>query len=464
MSEPAAGAVPAGVTPDGRPAGTRDGAAAPPAGGARLGRLRGELANPLFRNAYALMVNGGLTGVFGLGYWLLAARLYPPDIVGRNSAELQAIMFVSGLTAINYMLIRFVPQAGRRTGRLVLGSYAVGSLTGAAIGLGFLLTLGVWGPSFARLAHPGPAVWFIVGVLAWNVFAQQDGVFTGLRRAGWVPVENAVFGAAKIALLIPLAALSPADGIVLSTVVPAVIALFPVNWLIFRRLIPAHVAATDGRHRPPTLGQIGRYMGGDYVGSLFSHASINLIPVVVAAHIRPEVYAYFMMAWVLGAMIDLLATNMAMSLTVEGAFDGTRLTETCRAALRRTVMLVLPAAVAVIAAAPVILRVFGEPYVHGAGLLRLLAAAALPKAIIEIYMGVLRVHSRTRPVAVLQAVRFVGVLAAIVVFTAGDRYLTTVGLAVLAVHVGVAAAVYPGLRAATRTADPFAGGPERDIR
>jgi O-antigen/teichoic acid export membrane protein len=429
--------------------------------------LRGELANPLFRNAYALMVNGGLTGVLGLGYWLVAARLYPPDTVGRNSAEIQAIMFVSGLTAINYMLIRFVPQSGRRTGRLVLGSYAVGSLTGVIISIGFLLTLGLWGPSFSRLAAPGPALWFIAGVLVWNVFTLQDGVFTGLRRAGWVPIENALFGVAKIALLIPFATLSPADGIVLSTVIPVIIALFPVNWLIFRRLIPQHVAATAHRQPPPTLGQIGRYMGGDYLGSLFAHASINLIPVVVAAQILPAWNAYFMMAWVLGAMLDLLATNMAMSLTVEGAFDGTRLAETCRAALRRTMMLVVPASVIVIAGAPLGLQVFGHDYANGARLLQLLAAAALPKAIIEIYLGVLRVQSRTNLIALLQAVRFLGVLAVIVSFTGGD-YLTTVGAAVLVIHVAVAVAVYPRLRRITRTpvsaAAPSAQGPGEDIR
>src|SRR5918999_3426454 len=120
----------------------------------RLAGLRDELANPLFRNAYALMANGGLTGVLGLGYWLLAARLYPPDTVGRNSAEIQAIMFVSGLTAINYMLIRFVPQSGRRTKRLVLGSYALGSVTGGIIRIGVLVTRSAWGPCFPLPSSP----------------------------------------------------------------------------------------------------------------------------------------------------------------------------------------------------------------------------------------------------------------------------------------------------------------------
>src|SRR6266545_2524410 len=133
MSEPAAAKavrsdgtpIPgSGIGTDAGPVPGAGAAAGPAARGARLAGLRGELSNPLFRNAYALMANGGLTGILGLGYWMVAARLYPPEIVGRNSAVLQAIMFVSGLTAINYMLIRFVPQSGRRTGRLVVGSYA----------------------------------------------------------------------------------------------------------------------------------------------------------------------------------------------------------------------------------------------------------------------------------------------------------------------------------------------------
>jgi O-antigen/teichoic acid export membrane protein len=431
----------------------------------RLAGLRRELSNPLFRNAYALMANGGLTGVLGLVYWLTAARLYPPDIVGRSSAEIQAIMFISGLVAINYMLIRFVPQAGRQTGRLVLGSYALGSITGGILSVGFLLTLGVWGESFTRLSGPGPAAWFIIGVIAWNIFQQEDGAFTGLRRAGWVPIENAVFGIVKLVLLVPFATLSPSDGIVLSTLIPVIIAVFPVNWLIFRRLIPAHVAKTQGKQRPPTLSQIRRYMEGDYLGSLFSHASINLIPVVVAAHLVPTWYAYFSMAWILGAMLDLLAMNMAMSLTVEGAFDATRLAETCRSALRRTVMLVIPAAIVTAAAAPIGLQVFGHEYAKGAVLLQLLAAAALPKAIIEIYMGVLRVQSRTRLVAMLQAVRFGGVLAVVLAFAnGGPHYLMTVGLAVLVVHVALAAAVYPRLRSIAHATAPSVIGPERDIR
>ena len=171
-------------------------------------------------------------------------------------------MFVGGLTALNVILIRFIPQTGRRTGRLVLASYAAGAAAAVLIALGFLLTLRAVAESFAHLRGVDPGLWFLGMALAWNIFTQQDAVFTGLRRAHWVPIENAAFGIAKMALLVAFAGLLPGQGVVLSWMLPVLVSLVPVNVFIFRRLIPAHVRETDGRGPRPTGAEIGRYMGG----------------------------------------------------------------------------------------------------------------------------------------------------------------------------------------------------------
>ena len=44
--------------------------------------IRGHLSDPLFRNGYALMANTGVTGLFGVLYWLVAARHYTFGGVG----------------------------------------------------------------------------------------------------------------------------------------------------------------------------------------------------------------------------------------------------------------------------------------------------------------------------------------------------------------------------------------------
>ncbi|XVQ13023.1 hypothetical protein ACQP1W_10850 [Spirillospora sp. CA-255316] len=427
------------------------------------GMLRRELSDPLFRNAYALVANGGLTGLLGLAYWALGATLYTPDDMGRSWAVIQAIMFVGSVTMLNFLLIRFVPQTARHTRALVLVCYGAGAAAAALLALGFLLTLDLWGESFAHLGDWRAALWFLAMAVAWNLWNQQEGVFTGLRNTGWVPVVNVVFGAAKLVLLVALAAAFPADGVTLSWFVPAMVMLVPVSVLIFGRLVPEHRRRNFGRGARPTHRDIARYVGGAYLGGAFQYASISLIPVVVAAHVSPATNAYFQMAWALGMMLDLLALTLSMSLTVEGSFDRERLAGSARAALRRTLTLMAPVVLLVVVAAPLGLRFFGHEYAErGAPLLQTLALAALPKAVIELYIGVLRVENRTRLIAALQAVRFLGVLALVPVVIAPDR-LATIGLAIVGVNTIVAALVLPGLLSATRaTPSPAPGG--RDMQ
>jgi O-antigen/teichoic acid export membrane protein len=361
-------------------------------------------------------------------------------------------MFIGGLTILNYMLLRFIPQSGTSTRRLVNVTYLIGAVAAIVLGVGFLLTLDFWGSSFSDLEGVGPGLLFLLFVAGWNVFTQQDGVFAGLRQAVWVPVQNVTYGVIKIVLLLAFAVVFPGTGILLATMIAVVLLLVPAELVIQRRLIPQHIRETEGLHRVPTAGEVGRYLAGDYVGTMFSHAGINFIPILVARQLHDDtVYAVFAVVWILGLMLDLLALTMAMSLTVEGAFDTAKLAETCRAALRRTVMLLVPISLLVVATAWIVLRIpFGERIAdQGYPLLQLLAVATLPKALIELYVGVLRVRSQTRLVALLQAVRFLGVLVLVLVFVDSD-HLIAVGWSVLAVQVVVALAVLPALLKASQ--------------
>lgn len=422
----------------------------------RMAGLRGELSNPLFRNAYALMLGGGLTGAVGLGYWLLAARFYDPAQVGRQSAQNQAMMFVGGLTALNFILIRFVPEMGARTGRLVASIYLAGGAAAATVAAGFLLTLRWWGPSFAHLSAFGPGLFFLAAVVVWSLFTAQDGTLIGLRHAPWVLAKGLVFAVTKIVLLVALAGALPADGITVSWVLSALLLVVPIETLVHRRLIPRHAAGADAGRPIPTGAQIGRYLAGDYTGTLCYYALCNLVPVVVAAHLDARMNAFFYMAWVLAATVDVLAVNMTMSLTVEGAFDARGLAGACRSVLVRMGLLLVPLTVVVLLGARLGLSVLGPGYARfGAPLLRLLVLAAVPKAMVEAYIGVLRVRRRTRLVALVQGTRFAGVLA-LVLALAHAAPVIGPGIAVLTVSVAVAAAAAPALLRVVRAGGPAA--------
>src|SRR5437763_6008045 len=84
-------------------------------------KARAHLDDPLFRNAYALMMNTAATGLLGLLYWLLVARLYHPVDVGRASAAYSAMNLLAGVTGLSVTgaLTRFLPLAGHHTSGLI---------------------------------------------------------------------------------------------------------------------------------------------------------------------------------------------------------------------------------------------------------------------------------------------------------------------------------------------------------
>lgn len=371
-------------------------------------RSRSELASPLLRNAYALVANTGVTALLGLGYWVVAARLYPAEVVGFGSAVVSAMLLLSGVAQLNLMgaLNRFLPVAGDAAARLVGWSYAVSAVAALGVSSGAVVAVHRWAPALSPWrAGLWPTLWFVIAVAGWSIFVLQDAALSGLRRSVWIPVENALFGATKLAMLVLLAGTGAAHAVFASWTIPVAVSLLPVNALIFGRLLPRH---RQGRptSRSPHPGVVARFVAGDYVGSLSALALTTLMPLVVTTLLGPETNAAFYAAWVIAVTIDLLASNVATSLTVEGAVDEGRLAEYLRTTARRLAVLLAPVVLGLAVAAPVVLSLFGSAYAERATtLLRVLALAAVPKAVIALGLGALRVQERVGEIAAVQLAR-----------------------------------------------------------
>ncbi|MFF1850273.1 lipopolysaccharide biosynthesis protein, partial [Streptomyces sp. NPDC058219] len=402
------------------------------------------------------MLSTGVSAVLGLGFWLVAARYYTEDAVGEGSAAIAAMRLLASITATTMIgaVVRFVPRAGRATGPLVWRAYAASSVVVAIAAVVFLLTLDLWGASYAPLGTPLAGAAFVVACVAWALLTLQDGVLTGLRRSGWVPVGNAVFSVGKLILLVVCATALPVLGIFVSWAAAIALSTVPLGWLIFRRLIPQQAAA-DRDVEPPGLGEMGRFLAGDSLGALFSLAMINLLPVMVAVRFSAAENGYFYVAYTVGGTMEFLAINMASSLTAHASHDPRHLADGVRGALRRMILLLVPVVLVLVVFAPQILLPFSEEYAeHGTTVLRLLAAGALPRVVVELYIGVLRVQGRTGVLAALQGAMCVLVLgSAAVLFTPAG--IAGAGWAVLLSMSVIAVVSVVGLKAALRDTKPL---------
>lgn len=407
------------------------------------------------RNTYALVLNTGISGALGLAYWLLAAHYYEESDVGRGSAAISALMLLTGLVSANFAgtLNRFIPKTGRRTIPVVVGVYLVTSAAVAVLAVAMLLALDILGgPSYDLLRAPGMSWWFVASAVTASVITVQDSVLTGLRVAVWVPVWNTAFAISKLVLLVVLAQSMPRSGLYFSWIIPMIVVMFPVNLLIFGRLLPRHVRTAD-HDTGLTAAQIGRFFAADYFGALFLYGTMFLVPVLVAIRVEPHTYAYFFLAWAIASMMYLVAVNIAVAMAVEGVCDPSGLAGYCRSALTQALGLLVFGVVVIGLAAPYAVDAVGEGYRDAVPLLQLLAFASLPGAVVDIHLGTLRARSRSRQIIAVQSIRAASVLGLVVVLqfheqvfrNFGDPRLTAVGAAVLLGQLVAMIVVLPGL-------------------
>jgi O-antigen/teichoic acid export membrane protein len=386
----------------------------------RVESLRAHLRDPLYRNGYALMLNTGLTAFLGFIYWILAAHIYATSIVGRASAQIAAMMLISALTQINFtsVLIRFLPRAGLQSRKLVLTCYAISTSLATVVSSLILIVVHYATNSGTALHVSKPfAIWFVISTAFWSIFNLQDGTMTGLRRTIWVPVENGSFNVVKIILLFAFKPILGDAGIFASTTIPVLLSLAPVNWAIFKIFIPRHMRETAERAQPLDLSRIRKYIAGDYVSTLFAQAMTTLMPVLVIGVLGSTDNAYFFIAQTMDMTLDLVAFNLASSLTVEAAGHEDRIAELSRAVMRRAMTIVLPLAVFLFVAAPYLLRLFGPQYeANATTLLRLLVISSLPKVIISFHGALARLKHKTYRNAIFTSIQAVLLVGGAIIF------------------------------------------------
>ncbi len=402
--------------------------------------------------ALSLMASTVLSAVLTFGFWIAAARFAEPDAVGRISAGVASITLLAAVAQLNLHSLygRFLPAAGRRTARLVLGGYAASTGTAAALATGYLL-LGLGGDAVG--ADRRAQGLFLAGVIATAIFLVQDGVLTGLRRAGAVPAKNAVSAFGKLALLPALAGSTAGaaggDGLLLAWVLPVVAVMVAWNGWILLRLVPAHVR--DNPDAPPLkLREVLRFASAEYVNGIVTNV-VAFLPPLLVTHVAGTVGgAYFYLPWVIGVSVTTMLWQTVTSFVAEASTAESRGDHTRVAThLRRTVALI--AAVAgggglfLAAAAEPLLRLLGAGYAaQGTTGLRLIGLSLPFTGVIVLYAGFAAMEKRMGRMVLAQSAA-AGAFLAATWFNLPHHGLVAPALAQLLTQATLALTLLPGL-------------------
>jgi O-antigen/teichoic acid export membrane protein len=351
-------------------------------------------------NAMALMSSTAITGLAGVGFWAVAARL-PAAEVGRAAAVLSTAAMLAQLSSSNVGVLfgRVLASAGVGSRRLVLAGYGVAVLLSILLGAGFVLIV-----RSPILQDDLEKSLFPVAVAMFSLFSVQDWVLTGIRRSRWVPLEQLFFAVAKLVLLVFAVSAGVGNGILLSWIVPLVIAVVVVNAVLLGQMLPGRRAPAEGAAPMPSGRELRRLFLAEYTTGAVTSVIPLTLPLLVVAVLGAEANAYYAIPWLIGESLGLLIWNIGSSYLVESAHDERQ----AASLMARTVRLILvvggPGVAGVLVAAPWILSIFGSAYAEQGSLVLRLMVLAIPfNTVSMLYLMVCRLRFQLRRVVALQA-------------------------------------------------------------
>jgi O-antigen/teichoic acid export membrane protein len=402
----------------------------------------------LLRGAYSLVANTAVTSALGMGFWVAAARLYSSVDVGRDTVLISVMIELSTVCQLNMGngIVRFLPDFGDRSARALGGAYALAGIAALVLGTAFILVAPQLSHQLTYLGDDAAlAVSFVAALVLWGVFTLQDAALMATRRAPWIPIENGLFGVLKLVALPVFLLAGAVNGVYLAWVLPMALLLIPVNLLVFRRAIPGHLTGGARESSVSRLGtrRVVRFLAQDYLASIFTQATLTVLPLLVIAILGARQSAYFAMPFTIVMAFDTFAYSACTSLVVEATLEQESLRALTMVFVRRVLVLLMPAAALLALAAPLVMLPFGHAYAeHGAAVLRLLLCASVFRAVIALFSAVSRVQGRGLRLALVECALLVIVLGSAIPL-ARSYGIEGVGAAWLGANAVIFVAVLP---------------------
>ncbi|MFC4943311.1 lipopolysaccharide biosynthesis protein [Pseudonocardia sp. GCM10023141] len=386
-------------------------------------RLRG-----LELNAIALMASSGMTALFGLVFWAVAAR-YPAEEVGRTSALISTAMMLSTVAglAVGLVFARFLGSVGPRAGRMVLGGYVVTGVIALVLGAGFVVLFAddaLFASTTERFAFP-----LLVVVLA--LFTLQDWVLIGLQAARWVPVEQLLFSGIKFGLVSIFAVSALRNGIVIAWVAPSALAVVVVSAVLFLRVLPRRVVV-EGAVALPGRRTLARLIAGEYAEGAMAVVVPLLMPLIVVTQWGTQANAYYALPWLISEAVVSLMWNVSSSYLAEASNDIGNMAALTRRTARLLALIALAGTPSLFFGAPLLLSLLPGAYAAEGTVLLQMMGLALPLAAIgSLYGAILRARQQVGRMVALQLVNGISVVALALVLVK-PWGITGIGVAYLA--------------------------------
>lgn len=313
--------------------------------------------------------------MLGVVFWTLAAHRYPASTVGVFSSLTAGAGLLAAIAALGLenTMTRHVASA-ENPRELVVVTVTVIATIGTILCLLTVLALGPHLPPTLDLQQRGRMVVLITVLVAFTAISGIiDAGLVAIRASRAVFTTNLVGSIVKVTALLLLTGFH-SYGLLISYGLALVVSTVLAAVALIRQISGKRV----GLRSVLILRRYLSFTSGNYLASIMGILPATVVPIEVLLVRGATETARFGIAGMIAGFLSVIPSTVAQVLFAEASRQGVPLGQQLRKALRGVYGLLLPAVVVTVAAAPLLLSIFGAAYATAAtGCLRIFALSTL---------------------------------------------------------------------------------------
>ena len=367
------------------------------------------LHDSLFKNSIYIMLSSISSAGFGLIFWMLAAKFYPPEDVGFSTALISSMSLIVLISSfgLDFSIIRFIPLNDKSN--IFNTTVIIMTFFAAIIGIMFITYVDILSPELAFLKSPLNSVLYLMFLVASSIVSLIGITLIAIRKAKYQFIQSIVVGS-RVLLLIPLMLLG-ALGIFSAMGISFILA-FALGSILLANSGIRYRFTIDQAFLKKSLS----FSAGNYINSIFMSAPIMILPIMVLNILGPKQAAYYYTTYAIVSLLFMIPNAISMSLFVEGS-HGEALKKNVIKSIVYTVSLLIPIGMILYLLAGRMLIYIGLNYAtHGLDFLKIMIISSLFVGINSIFFALKRIQKDIKSLIILSSLIFVLLLGLSYVF------------------------------------------------
>lgn len=366
-----------------------------------LEEIKLHLKDPLYKNSFYILLTLIMGSIFGFFFWIVAAKIYPQDYVGLNTALISAVNLLAILSflGLDQSIIRFFPHGERL--KILITSTIIITIFSILFGVIFVLGIDIWSPQLAVVKNNLLA--FFISLVAFSLTTPLANAFIALRKSRYYFYQNILMGTRVFLVLLPFFG---KFGIFISFGISSIIAVLFSIYFMYKIKVRKVKIKEYFQINKEFIVDSFHFSAGNYFFVLLITIPGYILPIIVLNVLGSTQTAYYFIAYTVASILFMIPAAFSTSLFVEGSHGESIRKNTIKSAIA-IFSILTPLAVILFLFGGYLLGLIGSSYVEGFPLLQTLIISSFFYGICQIYFSVSKIQKSTKDLIIISLLIFI---------------------------------------------------------